>query len=47
MTKARTILIIILFIIMFGIIGKMDCENEQQYYKFCKKTYSNTNFLNN
>lgn len=47
MKKARTFLTIILFVIIFGIVGNIDHKNEQKYYEFCQKTYSDTNFLNN
>lgn len=47
MKKARNILIIILFVVIFGIIGKMDSINEQRYYEYCQKTYTDISFLNN
>lgn len=42
----KSIIIILFFILAFGIVGKMEYKDQRSYSNLCNKTYLNTFFLN-
>lgn len=43
----KIFIIILFFILAFGIVGNMEYKDQQNYLNLCNGIYSNTTFLNN
>lgn len=44
-STVKNIIIILFFILVFGIVGNMEYKNQQSYSNLCSKIYLNTFFL--